>query len=58
MDITPREPMMCPTCDSPEKRLHPAVSGGGEVTKKCLDAWHNPNRATDSPQVQRNVQTY
>ncbi len=30
----------CPTCDSPQPSMHPAVSGGGEVTGLCPDAFH------------------
>lgn len=32
----------CPTCDSPDPRAHPAVSGGGEVTNICPDPYHLP----------------
>lgn len=32
----------CPTCESPEPSLHPAVSGGGEVTHICDDPFHGP----------------
>jgi len=30
----------CPTCDSPDPTLHPAVQNGGEVTKECEDHFH------------------
>lgn len=30
----------CPTCDSPQPSMHPAVEGGGEVTRLCLDNFH------------------
>jgi hypothetical protein len=30
----------CPTCDSPAAGMHPAVSGGGEVTRRCPDVFH------------------
>jgi hypothetical protein len=36
----PPDPLRCPSCQSPSPRLHPAVSGGGEVTKICIDAFH------------------
>lgn len=29
----------CPTCDSPAKRLHPAMQSEGEV-QPCIDRWH------------------
>jgi hypothetical protein len=32
--------MRCPTCQAPEPRLHPAVSGEGEVTRLCPDPYH------------------
>lgn len=31
----------CPTCDSPEPRLHPAIQADGEVTAICRDAYHD-----------------
>lgn len=30
----------CGTCGSRQPSMHPAVSGGGEVTRKCPDAFH------------------
>jgi hypothetical protein len=35
-------PARCPTCDSPEKKLHPAVQFEGEV-EICKDKWHLAN---------------
>jgi hypothetical protein len=32
-------PANCPTCDSPERRLHPAIQHEGEV-QPCTDGWH------------------
>lgn len=29
----------CPTCDSPQPHLHPAMQHGGEV-QPCTDPWH------------------
>ncbi len=34
--------LRCPSCQSPAPGLHPAVSGGGEVTRICPDPWHTP----------------
>ena len=31
----------CPTCRSPEPRLHPAVAPDGEVTHICKDKFHD-----------------
>jgi hypothetical protein len=31
----------CPTCGSPEPRLHPAVAPDGEVTTICTDKFHD-----------------
>jgi hypothetical protein len=42
-------PTQCPTCQSPEPRLHPAVSGGGEVTGICPDSFHD--KATVPPET-------
>jgi hypothetical protein len=39
-DMSKEDPYMCPTCQSPEPRLHPAVSDGGEVTGICPDPFH------------------
>lgn len=30
----------CPTCGSRQPSMHPAVSGGGEVTSRCPDPFH------------------
>lgn len=30
----------CPTCDSPEPRLHPATQEEGEVVAVCRDPYH------------------
>lgn len=30
----------CPTCQSPQPSQHPAISGGGEVTRLCQDEYH------------------
>ncbi len=38
-----RSPVRCPACGSPEPLLHPAVSGGGEVTSLCPDPYHAVN---------------
>lgn len=35
-----RDPLLCPTCDSPQPSMHPAVGGGGEVTALCVDRFH------------------
>jgi hypothetical protein len=43
MDTADRPPR-CPTCDSPQPSMHPAVSGGGEAIL-CPDAWHNDELA-------------
>lgn len=31
----------CPTCDSPQPHLHPAVQSEGEV-QPCRNPWHAP----------------
>lgn len=31
----------CPTCESPQPRLHPAMQHEGEV-ELCHDSWHKP----------------
>jgi hypothetical protein len=31
----------CPTCGSPEARLHPSTQVEGEVTDICRDSFHN-----------------
>lgn len=31
----------CPTCDSPEPRLHPSVQAEGEVSHICQDSFHS-----------------
>jgi len=36
----------CPTCGSRQPSMHPAVSGGGEVTSRCPDAFHNGQSGT------------
>lgn len=36
----------CPTCDSPNPKLHPAVQHEGEV-EMCRDPWHTPERAKE-----------
>jgi hypothetical protein len=37
--------MKCPTCGSTKPSMHPAVSGGGEVTKLCQDDFHGIYRS-------------
>jgi hypothetical protein len=37
----------CPTCDSPEPKLHPAVQHEGEV-QECRDPWHSRPRGVVS----------
>jgi hypothetical protein len=32
--------LKCPTCESPEPRLHPATQAEGEVTHICPDPFH------------------
>jgi hypothetical protein len=32
----------CPTCLARKPSEHPAVSGGGEVTRLCPDPYHEP----------------
>jgi hypothetical protein len=34
--------LRCPTCDSPQPSMHPAVSGGGEVISFCSNGFHAP----------------
>ena len=36
------DPFHCPSCASPQPSMHPAVSGGGEVTELCADPFHGP----------------
>lgn len=31
----------CPTCDSPDPRMHPATSSEGEVVAVCNDNFHS-----------------
>ena len=38
-------PLRCPTCGSPQPSMHPAVGGGGEVTRLCADPFHGPQSA-------------
>lgn len=33
--------LRCPSCDSPSPRMMRAVSGGGEVIKRCGDPYHD-----------------
>ncbi len=33
-------PNRCPTCDSPQPSMHPAVGAGGEVMRVCPDSFH------------------
>ncbi len=45
----------CPTCESPDPKLHPAMQWEGEV-QPCRDAWHIPSeherrKAPDQPPV-------
>lgn len=32
----------CPTCDSPNPKMHPAMQHEGEV-QPCRDPWHRPD---------------
>jgi hypothetical protein len=34
----------CPTCLSPDPKLHPAIQHEGEV-ELCPDPWHSPTKA-------------
>ena len=43
----PGDAFACPDCGSPEPRLHPAVSGGGEVTRVCQHPFHDGKSALD-----------
>lgn len=36
----PMSNLKCPTCESPEPRLHPATQAEGEVTALCPDPFH------------------
>jgi hypothetical protein len=40
----PFDKSRCPTCDSPDPRMHPSVSGGGEVTARCSDSFHGESK--------------
>lgn len=40
--------MRCPTCNSPQPGMHPAVSGGGEVATICPDAFHGGSEWIDT----------
>lgn len=47
-DPTPEcDPLRCPTCDSPQPSMHPAVGGGGEITGLCPDAFHGTPQQPD-----------
>jgi hypothetical protein len=37
------EAAKCPSCESPEPRLHPAVQAEGEVAYICSDSFHQPS---------------
>lgn len=37
--------MRCLTCGSTQPSMHPAVGGGGEVTKLCQDDFHGIYRS-------------
>jgi len=39
----------CPTCGSPDPRLHPALSYGGEVSI-CADAFHQTVTPQNTPE--------
>jgi hypothetical protein len=44
----------CPTCGSPEPRLHPAAGAGGEITHFCRDPFHGePVMAAMTTEVAR-----
>jgi hypothetical protein len=43
---TPR-PTECPTCGARHPSMHPAVSGGGEVTSLCPDKFHDGDPVTE-----------
>lgn len=36
------KPEKCPTCNSHQPKLHPAMQHGGEV-QPCRDSWHEPH---------------
>lgn len=38
--------LTCPTCESPEPRLHPATQAEGEVMEICPDPFHESARRT------------
>ena len=46
-ETAPGDAFACPDCGSPEPRLHPAVSGGGEVTRVCQHPFHDGKSALD-----------
>ena len=40
-----RDAFRCPDCGSPQPSMHPAVSGGGEVTRICAHPFHGAAQA-------------
>jgi hypothetical protein len=42
------KPRRCPTCDSHNPAIHPAVQLGGEV-QYCSDPWHGEHAAKPTP---------
>lgn len=48
-ETTARERAVCPTCDSPEPHLHPAVQFEGEVGL-CMDPFHRVITPQNTPE--------
>jgi hypothetical protein len=43
LPMKPDAPRNCPSCESPDPALHPAVQHEGEV-QPCSDGWHRLTR--------------